>query len=137
MAEVAGKTNLVYIHTEVMTASTGAKLLGADNASYKTLCNILEITQFGDTHKKRMGGLLDTEFSVSGNIYTGDATGQALLVPGNTVFVGCYPSGTAVASMQVQAIVESFEATYPVDGKQTFTAAFSCIAAPVALPAQS
>lgn len=136
MAEVAGKTNVVYVHTEAMTNSTGAKITGADNASYKTLCDILDITSFGDTNRKRMAGLLDTEITVSGNIYTGD-TGQGLLVPGTTVFIGCYPQGTAVPSMQVQAIVNSFEASYPVDGKQTFSATFSCIAAPVALPAQT
>lgn len=136
MAEVAGKTNVVYVHTEAMTNSTGSKITGADNASYKTLCDILDITSFGDTHRRRMAGLLDTEITLSGNIYTGD-TGQGLLVAGNTVFIGCYSQGTSVASMQVQAIVNSFEASYPVDGKQTFSATFSCIAAPVALPAQA
>lgn len=136
MAEVAGKTNVVYVHPEAMTNSTGSKITGADNASYKTLCDILDITSFGDTHRRRMAGLLDTEITLSGNIYTGD-TGQGLLIAGNTVFIGCYPQGTAVPSMQVQAIVNSFEASYPVDGKQTFSATFSCIAAPVALPAQA
>ena len=136
MAELAGKTNVVYAHTEAMTDSTGSKVMGADNASYKTLCDILDITSFGEDYRKRMAGLKDTEITLSGNIYTGD-TGQGLLVPGNTIFIGCYPQGTAVASMQVQAIVQSKEETYPVDGKQTFSVTFSCIAAPVALPAQA
>jgi len=137
MAELAGKLNKVYILATVMEATTGAAILGADNSSYGNLCTILDITSFGDTYYKRMAGLLDTKIAVSGNYYTGDTTGQALLIPGNTVFIGCYPSGTAVAGMQVQAIVEGYEVTHPATGKDTFTATFSCIAAPVALPAQS
>jgi phosphate/sulfate permease len=101
------------------------------------LCDILDITSFGDTNYKRMAGLLDGKFSISGNVYTGDTTGQALLIAGNTVFVGIYPSGTAVAGTQVQCIVQSHDLTMPVAGKQTFSTVFSPIAAPVALPAQS
>lgn len=138
-AEQAGYINEVYVlaGSSAMAAGTGAKILGVDKASYGNLCDMLEITSFGDTYKKRMGGLKDTTISISGNIYTGDTTGQAVLIPGATIFIGCFPQGRLVASMQVAAIVESFEASYDVGGKQTFSCGLSCIAAPVALPARS
>ena len=134
--EVSGNTNVVYVlagDTAIATA-TGAKIQGVDNASYGNLCEILEITAFGDLYKNRLAGLKDTTISISGNVYTGDTTGQAVLIPGNKMFIGCYPSGTAVASNQVKVICESYEASYDVNGKQTFSATFSAIAAPVALP---
>jgi len=136
MAEQAGYGNLVYVlaGATAMTNSTGAKILGVDNSSLGRLCDMLEITAFGDTYKNRMGGLKDTTISISGNVYTGDTTGQDVLVPGDTIHIGVYPQGTGVAGTQVKAIVESFETSADVSGKQTFTCAFSCIAAPVALP---
>ena len=139
MAEQAGNINVVYVLAGVtaMAAGTGAKILGVDSASYGNLCDILEVTSFGDAYKKRMAGLKDTSFSISGNIYTGDTTGQAVLVPGSTIFIGCFPQGNLVASMQVMAIVETFEAKYEVSGKQTFSCSLSCIAAPVVLPARA
>lgn len=139
MAELAGKTNLVYILTgsTAMIASTGAKVLGCDSSSYNQLCDLLEITAFGDSYKNRMAGLKDTNFSLSGNYYPGDTTGQDELVPGDTVFIGVYPQGDAVAGYQVNAIVESFEISAGVGDKQTFSASLQGIAAPVALPAQA
>jgi len=136
MAEVAGKTNLVYAvaGATAMLTSTGAKIAGVDNSTFGKLCDILDITAFGDAYKNRIAGLLDTTISISGNVYVGDATGQDILIPGNTIFIGVYPSGSAVAGTQVKAIVESFEVSSEVAGKQTFSAAFQCIAAPVALP---
>jgi len=136
MAEVAGFTNQVWAiaGATAMTNSTGAKMLGVDSSTYSQLCDILEITAFGDTYKNRMGGLKDTTFSVSGNYYPGDTTGQEILIPGNTVFIGVYPSGTGVAGKQVKAIVESFEISAAVADKQTFSASLSGIAAPVSLP---
>ena len=136
MAEIAGFKNQVFILTgaTAMGAATGAKVQGVDNSTFGRLCDILEITAFGDTYKNRMAGLKDSEFSLSGNVYTGDTTGQDVMVPGDTVFIGAYPQGTTVAGTQVKAIVESFEASSEVSGKQTFSASFSCIAAPVTLP---
>lgn len=135
MAEVSGNTNLVYglASATAMANNTGAKILGVDNSSMGNLCEILEITAFGDTYKNRLAGLKDTTFSISGNVYTGDATGQAILVPGNTIHIGVMPSGVGVAGSQVKCIVESFESSYDANGKQTFSATFSAIAAPVAL----
>lgn len=139
MAEQAGNINVVYVlaGATAMAIGTGAQILGVDNASYGNLCEMLEITSFGDLYKKRMGGLKDTTIKISGNIYTGDTTGQAVLIPGNQIFIGCFPLGRLVASMQVAAIVESFDAKYDVSGKQTFDCSLSCIAAPVVLPARA
>lgn len=139
MAEQAGYLNQVYLLTGsvAMTASTGAKVLGVDNSTYNRLCDLLEITAFGDTYKNRLAGLKDTNVSISGNLYIGDTTGQDDLVPGDTVYIGVYPSGPAVAGSQVKAIVESFEQSSDVAGKQTFTCSLQGIAAPEVLPAQS
>jgi hypothetical protein len=139
VAEIAGKTNIVYIlaGTTAMTDSTGAKVLGVDNSSYQMLCDLLEITAFGDSYKKRLAGLLDTSVTISGNYYPGDTNGQDILVVGNTVQIGIYPSGTGSAGKQVEAIVESFEINADVGGKQTFSSTLQGTEAPAALPAQA
>lgn len=136
MAEVAGKTNLVYIVAgdTAMTTSTGAKVLGCDDSSYNQLCDLLEITQFGDDYKNRIAGLKDTNVSISGNYDPADTTGQDVLVPGDTVWIGVYPQGTAVAGKQVKAIVENYELSASVADKQTFSASLQGIGAPEALP---
>jgi hypothetical protein len=139
MAEIAGKTNLVYILTgsSAMTDSTGAQVLGCDDSSYKTMCDLLEITAFGDTNKMRLAGLLDTSIDLSGNYYPGDTTGQDELVPGDSVYVGIYPSGSSSAGYQFPGIVESFEIKAAVGDKQTFSATVQGNGAVVALPAQA
>jgi len=138
-AEQAGYLNQVFVlaGSTAMVAGTGAKLLGCDNASYERLCALLEITQFGDTYVNKMGGLKDSSVSVSGNLYTGDTTGQDVLIPGNTVFIGLFPSGPSVASVQIKALVENFNTSFDVTGKQTFTCSLKGIAAPVTLPARA
>ena len=120
-----------------MAAGTGAKIEGVDNASFGRLCEILDISAFGDTHKKKLAGQKDSTFSISGNIYTGDTTGQDVIVEGDSVYIGVMPSGVGVAGTQVPAIVESIESTYDVAGKQTFSATFACNGAPEALPIRS
>ncbi len=139
MAELAGKTNEIYILTGAvaMTSSTGAKVLGCDDSSYKTLCDLLEITAFGDTNKLRLAGLLDTSIDLSGNYYPGDTTGQDELVPGDSVYIGVYPSGPTAAGYQFPGIVESFEIKAAVADKQTFSATIQGNGAVVALDAQA
>ena len=139
MSEIAGFTAKIKILDGSVAmvgagAPTGAYILGVDNYSLGKLCDMLDITSFGDTYKKRTGGLKDTTFTISGNVYVGDTTGQDVIVPGNDVMIGVYPSGPSVVGTQVNAIVESFETSSDVAGKQTFSATFSCVAAPVALP---
>ena len=140
MSELAGKTNIVYVlsGSSAMTASTGAKVLGVDDSSYNQLCDLLEITQFGDDYKSRIAGLKDTSISLSGNYYPGDTNGQDVLDnPGGEVFIGVYPQGTGEAGKQVNALIEDFEISASVGDKQTFSCTLQGIAAPVTLPAQS
>ena len=139
MAELAGKTNQVWAlaGSTAMTNSTGAKVASVDSSGWKALCDLLEITAFGDAYKNRLAGLLDTSVTISGNYDPGDTTGQNILIPGNTVFIGIYPQGTTVAGKQVKAIVESFEITAAVGDKQTFSCSLQGLAAPVALPLRS
>lgn len=136
MAELAGKTNEVWVlaGTSAMANNTGAKILGVDNSTFAKLCDILEITSFGDDYKKRKAGLKDSSFSFSGNLYIGDTTGQDELVPGDDIYIGVYPSGTGVAGTQIPAIVESFETSADAAGKQTFSCTIAANGAPVALP---
>lgn len=136
MSEVAGKTNLVYVHTAQMTGSTGNKINGVNDATYNKLCEIVEITQFGDDYKKRMGGLKDSDVSISGFFDPADTNGQSVLVPGNTVYLGLYPQGGTVAGTQIPMIVENFE--WKADmSKQSFSCKLSGNGAPVALPIRS
>jgi hypothetical protein len=140
MAELAGKTNIVYVltGTDAMTDGTGAKVEGVDSSSYNQLCDLLEITQFGDSYKDRLAGLKDTNVTLSGNYYPGDTNGQDVLDdPGTTVYIGVYPQGIAVAGKQVKAIIESFEISAGVADKQTFSCSLQGIAAPESLPAQT
>lgn len=139
MAEQAGFINQVYLLTgsTAMTSSTGAKVLGVDNSTFNRLCDLLEITAFGDTYKNRLAGLKDSNISISGNLYIGDTTGQDDLVPGDTIYIGVYPQGPTVAGSQIKGIVESFEQSSDVAGKQTFSASIQGIAAPVTLPARA
>lgn len=139
MAEQAGFTNQVFIlaGAVAMSGSTGAKILGIDNSTYNKLCEILDITASGDTHRKRMAGLLDSSINISGNLYVGDTTGQDVLVAGASCYIGTYPSGTGVAGTQIPAIVENIEVSSAVDGKQTFSASLLANGAPVELPLRS
>lgn len=136
MAELAGKLNQCFIlsGSVAMTGSTGVKINGIDSSTWNQLCDLLEISQFGDTYKNRMGGLLDTEASVKGNYDPLDTNGQNILAPGATCFIGIYPQGTAVVGKQVKAIVESVEIAADVTGKQTISASLKGLAAPVPLP---
>lgn len=139
MSELAGYTNQVYVlaGASAMEAGTGAKVAGVDNSSFNKLCEILDITSFGDTYRKRLAGLKDSAFSISGNYYPGDTNGQDVLVAGAAVYIGTFPSGTAVAGTQIPAIVENFEVSSDVAGKQTFSCTLAANGAPVALPARS
>lgn len=136
MAELAGKLNQVFIlaGTTAMTGSTGAKINGFDQSTFNQLCDILDIPQFGDTHKNRMAGMLDTEHKTGGNYDPTDTNGQNVLIAGNTVMIGIYPQGTTVAGKQVKAIIESVEISAEPTGKQTISASLKGCAAPVALP---
>lgn len=137
MPELAGKTNQVYAHGSSMTGATGSKVNSCDNSSFERLCDILEMTHFGDNYKRRKAGLLDTRVPISGNYDPAD-TGQNLLVAGNSIYVGIYPQGTTVAGSQVQVLVESHTVTADAGGKQVFNAVLVGEGlAPVSLPART
>lgn len=139
MPELAGNLNEAYIlaGTTAMTGSTGAKISGIDNSTYANLAEMLEITAFGDTYRKRKPGLMDNTCTISGNIYTGDTNGQDVIVAGAYVYIGLYPQGSTVAGKQIPAIVESVETAAAYDGKQTISVTFASNGAPVTLPARS
>lgn len=141
MAELAGKTNIVYVlvGSTAIEDGTGAKVEGVDNSSYEQLCDMLDITQFGDDYRNRKAGLKDTTVSLSGNYYPGDTNGQDVLADGvgDTIYIGVYPEGTGTAGKQVKALVENFNISAAVADKQTFSCSIQGIAEPETLPAQS
>lgn len=139
MAELAGYLNEVYVlaGTTAMGAATGAKILSVDNATFQQLCDLLEITQFGEANKKRHPGLKDNSMSISGNINSGDTTGQDVLVPGAFVYIGVYPAGPTAVGTQMPALIESFESTYAVADMDKFSCSFQGNGASVELPAQT
>ena len=139
MAEQAGyisRTKILAGSTPMVGAAapTGAYILGVDNRTFAELCDVLDVAAEGDTYKKRIAGQKDTNVSISGTFYSGDTTGQQVLVAGNFVMIGIYPEGPGVAGKQVNAIVTSYEMVSVADGKQTFSASFACNGAPVTLP---
>ena len=141
MAELAGRLNYVKVLANSVAmvgagAPTGTAVGGLDSSSYNRLCDLVEITPFGATHKKRLATLQDTSVPISGNYDSADA-GQLILVPGTTIMIAVHPGGATTAGNQVNAIVESFEIAATTSGKQTFSASIQGIAAPVASPAHS
>lgn len=136
MSELAGKLNLVYIHTAQMTGSTGHKINGVNDATYNRLCEIVEITQFGDDYKRRMGGVKDSDVSISGLFDPVDTNGQVLLEPGDDIWIGIYPQGGTVAGKQIPMICENFEWKADIS-KQAFSSKLSGNGAPVTLPART
>ena len=136
MPEIAGVTNQVFIlaGSTHMTGSTGAKVSGITKSTFKQLCDIMEITAFGDTSKRRIAGLLDAEIDLDGNVYVGDTNGQAVLVTGASCWIGVYPSGTAVAGSQIPAIIESVETDADIKGMQTIKAVCKLNGVAEALP---
>ena len=137
-AEVAGYVNRVKILAGAVAMAgagspTGSYIEGVDNSTFSLLCDLLEITAFGDSYKNRLAGLKDGSMSISGNYDSAD-TGQTAIVPGSTFYIGVYPSGPSVVGKQAPAICESWELSADAAGKQTFTASFSFIGEPVALP---
>ena len=136
MAELAGKLMEVRINsTEMTDGDGGAKVNGADNTTLNKLADILEITQFGDDYKKRMVGLKDSNVSLSGNYDPADTNGQLVLEPGDDVWVALFPQGTSESGTQIKMIVESFEQSASVDGKQEFSSSLQGNGAPATITA--
>jgi hypothetical protein len=141
LAELAGRLRYIKVLTGSVAmvgagAPTGTAVGGVDSDTYRKLCDLVEITAYGDTHKSRLAAMKDTTVTLSGNLDTTDA-GQLVLEPGDTIMIAVHPGGATVAGKQVNCIVESFEDSGDALGKQTFSATVQGIAAPVASPAHS
>jgi len=125
MSELAGYLMEVRVKAgeDKMSAggADGLVVEGIDNATLNRLAEILEITSFSDTWKRRLGGIKDSNVSLSGNYIPGDA-GQLVLDPGDTCWVALFPQGSSYESgdegKQVKMIVENFENNATADGKQ-------------------
>ncbi len=136
MTELAGRLLEVRINGELMAnGGAGAKVEGVDNSTLNRMAEILEVTQFGDERKKRIHGLKDTSLSLSGNYRPDDTSGQLLLEPGDDVFIALFPQGTGAAGKQIQMIVENFEESASVDGKQEFSSSLQGNGAPAVVAA--
>ena len=102
----------------------GIKLEGVDSATLNRLAEILEVSSFSDTHKRRIAGIKDSNVSLSGNYIPEDA-GQLALEPGDDLWVALFPQGSSGVDggpgKQVQMIVENFEENSTADGKQEFS----------------
>jgi hypothetical protein len=141
LAELAGRLRYIKVLAGSVAmvgagAPTGTAVGGVDNDTYRKLCDLVEISAYGDTHKKRLAAMKDTSVTLSGNLITTDA-GQLILEPGDTIMLAVHPGGATTVGKQVNCIVESFEDSCDALGKQTFTATVQGNAAPVASPAHS
>jgi predicted secreted protein len=129
MGELAGKLNVIKIATTAEGAGTAIN--GVDSSTFNRLCDILEITAFGDEYKARMAGLKDTNLSLSGNYDPADTNGQMALEPGDYVWVQVLPNGTT--GKKVKMIVENFEHGAAIADKQTFSSSLQGVEAPTAV----
>ena len=129
MAELAGRQAVIKI--DVTDAGAGTLIDGVDNHTYKDLCDMLDISKYGNEYKNRMGGLKDTNVTLSGNYNPSDANGQLKIVPGDFVWLQVLPDGTN--GKKVKMIVEDFTLQAPVEGKQTFSATLQGVEAPSAV----
>lgn len=136
MAELAGKTSIIFAlaGTTPMANNTGVKIEGVDSATLQELAELLEITQFGDTYKRRIAGIFDANVQLSGNYNPADTNGQNIIVAGAALYVGIYPQGTGVAGRQIPVLVESVDWSSEVNGKQAFSCTLAGNGAPAALP---
>jgi hypothetical protein len=126
MPELGG--NLMVVKVGTTGAGPFVLINGVDNSTLRKLCNILDMTKFGHTHKVRAAGIKDSSVSLSGNYDPADATGQLKLEPGDTVWIQVLPDG--VAGSQIEMLVENFEQTADANGKQTFSSSLQGTAAP-------
>jgi len=130
VTEQAGHKAIVKIKPKDSGSFT--KINGVDNATLNRLAELLDVTQFGDTHKKRIAGLKDSNISLSGNYDPSDTNGQLLLNPGDEIYLQYLYDGTN--GKQILMMVEIFEQSSAADGKQTFSSTLQGQAAPTAVP---
>ncbi len=131
MAELAGRINLVNIKPKDSGSFT--KINGVDDSTLNRLAEILEISQFGDTHRKRIAGIKDSDLDLSGNYDPADTNGQLLLEPGDIVLIQVLYDGTN--GRQIEMIIENFEQSASADGVQEFSSSLLGNGAPTDVPA--
>ena len=131
MAELAGRQAVIKIDTT--SSGPGVVIDGVDNHTYKELCDMLDISKYGNEYKNRIGGLKDTNVTLSGNYNPSDTNGQLKIVPGDFVWLQVLPDGTN--GKKVKMIVEDFTLQAPVEGKQTFSSTLQGVEAPSSVSA--
>lgn len=115
--ELAGREMAIKLSP---TNSTFILINGVDNSTLKRMCDMLDISSYGNDYKKRMSGMKDGNLNLSGNYDPTDTTGQLMLVPGDFVYIQVLPNGTT--GVKAKFIVEDFNFSAPTEGKQTFSA---------------
>ena len=137
MPELAGYLMEVRIKAGTVKMSAGGAdglvIEGVDSVTLNRLAEILEVSSFSDTWKRRIAGIKDSNVSLSGNYLPTDA-GQLALEPGDDLWIALFPQGSSLADgadgKQVQMIVENFEESSSADGKQEFSSSLSGNGAP-------
>lgn len=93
-------------------------VLGIKEASMQNGADNQDISTFGDTFIKRLQGLKDVSYSMSGNYEPTDSTGQMALrdawLNDTTAYIAFLPDGAA--GFEQKVLVSNFEISGAVDG---------------------
>ena len=106
---------------KIMTGADGSawdEVLGIKEASMQNGADNQDISTFGANYIKRLQGLKDCSYSLSGNYEPTDTTGQVAIRAAweadTTLYIGFLPDGTA--GFEQVVVVSSFEISGAVDG---------------------
>lgn len=106
---------------KVMTGTDGSawnQVLGIKEASMQNGADNQDISTFGDSYIKRLQGLKDVSYSMSGNYEPTDTTGQVAIrnawMNDTEVYIGFLPDGTD--GFEQIVLVSNFEISGAVDG---------------------
>lgn len=115
---LAGKNLLVKVSTA--TGGTYTTIGQMNQASMDINGENLDITAFGDGWHKRLQGLKDASYSLSGFFMTTDASGQTALrtafVNGTDLFAQFMIDGTTGNMFKQQVFVNNYAVSASVDG---------------------
>lgn len=138
MAALPAHPFKVYAKSTSGTAVAGDEVAGINSASNSISGNLLDVTDFKDTSgaMKRILGLLDSEFTLSGFFEGADAPQQLLrssASSGASVWITFHvnPGGGAnEKGYKVECKVASFDLSGSVDGAAEFSCTLNGTAAP-------
>jgi predicted secreted protein len=106
---------------KIMTGANGtawAEVLGIKEASMQNGADNLDISTFGNAYIKRLQGLKDCSYSLSGLYEPTDTTGQVAIrnawANDTALYIGFLPDGSA--GFEQIVFVSSFEISGAVDG---------------------